>query len=136
MPEAERWDLGAYRDLVFDSKLCPSHKLVMLVILHHMRPGQPCAWPSWERISRLASVSRSKLARLLPDLITYDWLVKDKAEVVGRGGRRSDRYWLPRREVLPQVPPCCSRRSKRLANLRQGPKETDASSGSVDFESR
>lgn len=120
IPHEQRWALGDMRDMVFASALCTSHKVLMLVVMHHMRPDQTHAWPSWDLLTKETSISRPVLAKRLPELIDKDWLLREKSHHVGPSGRSPDCYWTPRRDVVPQVPEHCSKRSSQSRNLRRG----------------
>lgn len=120
IPADERWPLGEIRDLVFASALCVRHKMLMLVVLHHMRPDQTYSWPSWTTIVEESGLPRASLKTLFDGLLDNDWLLKDKADVVSRTGRRNNRYWTPRRDVVPAVPSHCLSGPPQALNLRRG----------------
>lgn len=106
--------------MVFHSRLCVRHKMLCLVILHPMRPDQPVSWQSLDRLVQLSSLSRSVVSALTQELATYDWFMRASADWASREGRRPYAYWLPRRDLVPEVPPHCTRHSARAANLRRG----------------
>lgn len=114
---ASRTDHLTLQRSVFQSELCSDHKLLMLALISHMRPGWPVAFPGLT-LARTTSMSRTKYGPLLEDLLSHDWIVKlPSAGFFERPGRRPNVYSAPRVATDPSVPTHCTTRKAVPANL-------------------
>lgn len=114
-----RWPPNELRQVAWDSQLCVGHKLVLLGVLSYMGRDRPFAFPGLSRLGARVTMSRTKVAGLLPDLLTYDWLaVGDGQAHMPRPGRRPTCFYTPCRDVIPQVPEHCLKPS-RVSNLKR-----------------
>lgn len=116
---AEQWQLNHFRDELWNSGLCSDHKLVGLGVVSYMGKHRPLAYPGHENLGKRVSMSRTKLSRLVQDLVAYGWLdLRAMPEELRRPGRSPNCFYLPYRDVLPQVPEHCLKKP-RLLNLKR-----------------
>jgi hypothetical protein len=123
------WQRGPYRDFLFESALCPTHKLLLLAVLSFIsRNG--LAWPSQSTLGQRASMSRGKVSREIAVLRDHGWLQTGSATWCPGPGPKPKSYWLPAVSQTPVVPDHCTSRN-RTANLRRGVKPEEDSGGAA-----
>jgi DNA-binding IclR family transcriptional regulator len=123
--DVERWGLE-FRDFVLESRLCTAHKMLMIAIMSFMRADDPQSHPNLTKLQRRSSLSRTRVVDLLSVLQAYDWVQIGKASFLPQPGPKPNLYRLPRRDLVPQVPPHCQKVRDRSKNLRRGPKKEDS----------
>lgn len=108
----------ALQTLVWNSKLCSDHKLLMLALTGYMRFDWPVAYPGGDLQAR-ASMSRSKTSRLMQSLLAHNWIVMlpHAGLLEPRPGRPPRVYVTPRLTLDLSIPDHCSQRKDRTKNL-------------------
>lgn len=109
---------AALQTLVWNSKLCSDHKLLMQALLSYMGHDWPVAYPGGDLQAR-ASMSRSKTSRLMQSLLAHNWIVMlpPTGLLERRPGRPPRVYITPRLTLDLSIPDHCSQRKDRTKNL-------------------
>lgn len=110
----------SWRDQLWQSGLCPKHKLVALAIASYMS-AESRAWPSYDSLARRCTMGRSTVVRAVKELREAGWVEVSRTTHAGPSGGTSNVY-RPTWPVDLEPPRHCTDNLRRqAAGLRRGP---------------